>query len=187
MPATGSQTAPRVHPAALLGHFKLDGGGSWDGTWRLVPGTEIPQPQRGLLDHASDMTSTLDRFHGDRIDLEVLEHFREEDDLYRHVILRTRSDSRAVEHGAIRIDLGKLPPQVVEEVTAAREPLGAVIVRGGLPFVSCPQAFFRYQPGKIARAHLNLDENAVLYGRCNQLLTAPGGLVFAEIVEILPN
>ena len=40
---------------------------------RFVEAGRIPQAYRQLLDHSNDMTSTLQRFHGEEIRVHVLE------------------------------------------------------------------------------------------------------------------
>lgn len=154
--------------------------------FRFLRGDGLPDPYRSLLVHTRDMTPTLAAFHRSRLDLEV--HAQESNEIFlmRVVTLRAASTGAPVEYGAIAIQLGGLPPAVAEEVVAARKPFGDVIAEHGVVHRGAPVAYFAVPADeRIARA-LDQPPGAILHGRCNQLLDADG-IVFADIVEILPR
>src|SRR5687768_10738334 len=71
-----------------------------------VTGAEIPEPQRTLLVHDTDMTPTLEKFHSDEIHLRVIHSEEREGAYYREVVLLLEKNKAAVEFGAIKINLG---------------------------------------------------------------------------------
>lgn len=154
--------------------------------FRFLRGDEVPYPYRSLLVHTNDMTPTLAAFHHSRLYLEVHQHESNDAFVMRLVTLHAASSDAPVEYGAIAIQLGSLPPEVAAEVVAGRKPLGALLGEHGVEHRGSPVAYFSVPADeRIARA-LNQKPGEILYGRCNQLLDGDG-MVFADIVEILPR
>jgi hypothetical protein len=116
------------------------------------------------------MTSRLEAFHSDRIALEVLQVLTgETDSLLREVLLRRMRDGRAVEYGAIEIQLGAFPDPVRTEILEGRRPLGGLLNRH-----------------PVLCGLLHVRGNGFLYGRGNVLRRGDGALL-ARIVEVLPQ
>jgi len=150
----------------------------------VYPAT-IPQPQRQLLVHESDMTSTLEAFHGERLALDVLQQRVNHQFYARHIVLRTAQSGRPVEYGASRVCLGLLGERVRAEVLAARQPLGQVLNEHRLDYRACPGAFFKIHANDVMLQLFELDEPEWLFGRCGCLADSAGRSI-AEVVEILP-
>ena len=152
---------------------------------RFIEAACIPHAYRQLLDHSNDMTSTLQRFHGEEIRVHVLES-RQDDTCYeREVLLVTRDTRRTVEFGAIEILLALFPTGAQREIFRAEMPLGAILRSFRIEYKSKPRAFFEIESDDIMNAALTLSQTHTLYGRCNEI-TNTKGQVLAEIVEILP-
>ena len=75
---------------------------------RMVMPAAISEPQRSLLVHERDMTSTLSRFYGEPIKLRVLDCKLLGDHYRRHIVLETAQGGRPAEYGAIRVNLSLL-------------------------------------------------------------------------------
>lgn len=150
-----------------------------------IAGRPMPEPYRRLLVHDSDMTSTLERHHGERPRLEVLTKLRRGTGLYRKVLLRGTRRGQVMELGAIRIELDVLPSAARFAVLEGDRPLGGILGDHRVPFLSRPQSYFSLRPGVPLQRLLGLDDEIVLYGRKNFLLTRNED-VLAEVVEILP-
>src|SRR5690348_1927396 len=60
----------------------------------FVPPETIPQPQRSLLVHYSDMTSTLSRHYGEAIVLRPLDRLEGPQWYRRHIVLETAASRR---------------------------------------------------------------------------------------------
>jgi len=151
----------------------------------IVQGHELPQPYRRLLDHAQDMTSTLENFHGDKIHLKLLKKRLSEDCFFREVALILNNSGKVVEFGAIRIYLNRFAETPRQLIMEGRLPLGRIIQDHGVKFSSHPKAFLKVESDLFINGIFGLKNSTVLYGRQNRLID-PGNHPLAEIVEILP-
>ncbi len=152
----------------------------------FVEGGEVPYPYRSLLVHRNDMTPTLAAFHHSRLYLKVHQFESNDDFVMRLVSLHAVSSDKPVEYGAIAIQLGSLPDEVREKVVDGKQPLGGLLGEYQVVHSGSPQAYFSVPADDLIAGALHQKEGAVLYGRCNQLLDKEG-MVFADIVEILPR
>jgi hypothetical protein len=151
----------------------------------FVSAESLPQPQRALLAHASDMTSTLARYHGEPIGLKVLQRHQGPHWYRRHIVLETTASRRLVEYGAMRVSLPLLSEAARLDVLAAKMPLGAVLARHGLAYRHCPGGFFTIHSNRLIEQALGLSWPQWLFGRCNCMSDSVGRVV-AEVIEILP-
>jgi hypothetical protein len=151
----------------------------------LIPPHDVPEPQRTLLVHQGDMTSTLAKYHRDEIVLRELERHLSGRRLTRHIVLQSHRAGRPVEYGASRIHLAVLGEQVCRMVLAGHEPLGGILNTHGVKYTSCPGGFYRVRANELMQRTLQLDQPQWLYGRCNCLRDLTGQTI-AEVVEILP-
>ncbi len=151
----------------------------------VIEADAIPQPYRSLLAHDSDMTSTLERFHGGAVVLRPLETRRDRDAFLRRVLLVREADGRIVEFGAIRIVLERFDEAAQRQILESRQPLGAIIRDAGMACRCRPSGFFSIRPGAELRGLLGLDGAERLYGRRNVLMD-DGERTLAEVVEVLP-
>ena len=94
---------------------------------RFIEAAEMPDACRQLLDHSDDMTSTLQRFHGEEIRVHVLDSRRDDISYERQVLLVTRETRRTVEFGAIEILFPLFPAGAQREILRAEMPLGAIL------------------------------------------------------------
>lgn len=151
----------------------------------LVAAQEIPEPQRRLLVHHRDMTSTLGRHYRQPIVLRVLDRKLARDWYFRHIVLEAGTTRRAVEYGAIRIYLPLLSEAARIEVLSAHTPLGGILNAHHLAYRCCPGAYFKILSNAVINRSLQLQTSHWLYGRCN-CLTDNEGRSIADVVEILP-
>ena len=150
----------------------------------LLP-SQIPEPYRSLLVHESDMTGTLERYHGQSMSLHTIERVITPDRVVRHVELRGSEDKRTAEFGAIEISLDQFGAGPREEILESALPLGTILKKADMDFISRPVAYFRIKPGASVRHSFGVPADGWLYGRCNKLL-ALSGRTIADVVEILP-
>ncbi len=178
MPAPHPTLAAELAPwlkGSLLDGVEL----SW------LPGEQVPSPQRDLLVHDRDMTTSLGDFHADTIALTVLRSARDGDLYRREVTLDTASDGRPVEYGLIVMHLDTFPEEHARRVVEERTPLGTILNESGLPYLSHPQGFYTIPAEALAGVFPSSSGGAMLYGRYNTLSWADGR-VLARILEILP-
>ncbi len=161
--------------------------------WRMpafamqpLAGHALPEPDRRLLVHPNDMTSTLAAFHGSQLRLEVLQQ-RWLDDLYlREVFLRTQETDRIVEYGVIAIALEQFSTLQQTVITTGEMPLGGLLRRHQIPFESAPICYFSIETHLLEETHRVALNRPVCYGRFNHL-AKPTGEPLAWIMEILPG
>jgi len=102
--------------------------------FHAVAAGDVPQPFRQLLDHASHMTVAMERFYGGSVGVVVVAERAADGDAgdgrhwYEREILLRAGDGRIVQHGIVRIDLGRVPAHVAEQVRAGSTPLGRVLI-----------------------------------------------------------
>lgn len=152
----------------------------------FLNGDKLPDPDRSLLVHDSDMTSTLKRFHGSDLSLNVLNSESSDGYLIRMVVLERLDNGDPVEFGAIGIRLDKLQPPLREDVLVQKTPFGGLLEKHRVDYRSKPRGYFRLTADMRIADALSEREDAILYGRCNEL-TDPEGFAFADIVEVLPS
>lgn len=151
----------------------------------FIDGNTMPLPWRKLLVHTSDMTPTLRDHHGSAMSLEVVQAEMSDEYVMRQVVLHRATDNAPVEYGAIGIQLEGFPQQVKQLIREGKQPLGGILETEGIPHQSAPRAYFTIEADEHISELLLVHPCTLLYGRCNAL-THPGGIVFADIVEILP-
>jgi hypothetical protein len=152
----------------------------------FIDGDAMPLPYRDILVHSSDMTPTLRKYHGAAISLEVVQAEMSAEYVMRQVVLRRASDNAPVEYGAIGIQLEAFPKRVKELIREGKQPLGGILESEGFPHQSSPRAYFAIESDEHTGELLGVPPGTTLYGRSN-VLTHSGGIVFADIVEILPE
>lgn len=151
----------------------------------FLEGESVPPPWRQLLVHNEDMTPTLREFHLSEISLQVVQAEMSDEYVMRQVVLHRTSDGAPVEYGAIGIQLGGFPAKVKQLIREGNLPLGGILESEGVPHRSAPRAWFVIDADEHIGELLHVRPGTKLYGRCNAL-THPDGIVFADIVEILP-
>jgi hypothetical protein len=152
----------------------------------MVEPGDVPEPYHDLLVHEKDMTPTLTAHFGEEINLRVLQRELSGNHFRRHIVLEGAWSGRAVEYGAIRIDLDVLGEAARREVIECRTPLGAILGSHGIMHKSCPGGFFRILSNPLIDRALALKGPQWLYGRCNCLASGTRRTI-AEVVEILPS
>ncbi|MEM7622893.1 MAG: hypothetical protein AAF235_06780, partial [Planctomycetota bacterium] len=120
-----------------------------DGRIQPVAADELPEPARSLLVHDSDMTSTLEAFHGSKLRLQPLQSSTAGSVLVREVVLESESTGNGVEFGAIRISLDAFEPDARAAVEAAQLPLGAILESFGIGYTCHPDVYFEVQVSAI--------------------------------------
>lgn len=147
---------------------------------------ELPEPDRSLLVHPHDMTSSLRRHHGESIHIRALHRERRGDFYFREVVLVLDDSRRRVEFGAIRINLALFEAAAREVILENHLPLGHILLKYRVPFTSRPASFFSLRADDFISRALEMKPGTILYGRRNNLLN-PRRKILAEVVEILPR
>ena len=151
---------------------------------RKIAPDDIPHPYRGLLSHRSDMTQTLERHYGGRINIRALSTSHRGRWYMRRVLLVQEYSGRPVEMGAIRIALDVFSARVRAEILKGHLPLGRIMRDAALDYHSRPSAFFEITPNSDMMGVFWMREPRALYGRQTEVTI--GGTKFGDIVEVLP-
>jgi len=130
------------------------------------------------------MTSTLSRFHGGEVELEVFQEPSDEDCYVREVLLKV--GGKPVEYGLIRIYLENFPDEIRKEILEAGKPLGAILNESGLRYSSRPGGFLKISGETFCPDFFPSAGSKFLFGRYNTLLNEDQR-VLARIIEILPR
>jgi hypothetical protein len=148
-------------------------------------GADVPEPYRTLLVHDTDMTPTLEKFHGDEIHLRVIYSEKRDGAYYRESKLVLDKAPRVVEFGAIKINVHLFPTAAQRAILEEHMPLGTVLREFKIKHTSRPKAYLKINADEFVNEALGLTGEHVLYGRRNTLFD-PQQRPLAEIVEILP-
>ena len=150
-----------------------------------IDGQQLPEPYKTLLVHETDMTSTLEKYHDQKLRLHILRRRLEGEEYSRQVLLVTERDQKPVEFGAIKINLQHFSEEVRQQILEERRPLGAILYDEKIPYISRPIAFIQVTPDAIMKRVLGLGDNILLFGRRNVLMS-PSQRILADILEVLP-
>ena len=151
-----------------------------------IESQELPEPYKELLAHEGDMTSRLENAYRSSIRVNMLRSSNDGKNYYREVILQTSdSPSRAVEYGAIEIQLSHLPDFAKEEVIVGEKPLGGILNEGRIPYGCELRGFFKISPDSSIKEAFAMETPVELFGRSNRIKARSGDTI-AMIVEILP-
>ncbi len=151
-----------------------------------LAGEQVPEPYRSLLVHDTDMTPTLESFHGARIHLQILNRERRADFYFREVILRLDQSETAVEFGANKISLLLFPSKARQMILEERLPLGRILKECQVAHHTRPKAFFKVTADDLIGRVLGVAAGVDLYGR-RATISDPQQRPLSEIVEILPQ
>ena len=150
-----------------------------------LPEFALPEPNRQLLMHTRDMTSTLTTFHRSPLRVEILQQSKLGEAYLREVFLRTREAGRIVEYGVIAILLRQFTTPQQAAIQSGEAPLGGLLHHFEIPFTSAPVGFFSVSTAILPQPPLTEAGPARCYGRFNRL-SKPTGEPLAWIMEILP-
>jgi chorismate-pyruvate lyase len=171
-----------LHPLTLMRRAR--GLPSLD--YQTIEPTELPEPYRQLLAHEGDMTTRLENHHRTSIRVRRLRSSNDGKGYFREVILETDGPTvKAVEYGAIEIQLAQLSQVARDAVVAGKIPLGTILNQERISYSCSLRGFFRTSPDASIREAFGVELPDTLYGRSNQIVTRTNETI-ANIVEILP-
>jgi len=180
-PVSTAAAVPYVHP---LDDFYARAGLRLPKIERLS-GDKMPEPYRSLLVHGTDMTPTLEKYHGAEIHLRILGREVRGDFYFREVVLQLDGTDQPVEFGAIKISLALFPPRARQLILGERLPLGTILKVCEVNHSTVAKAFFQLESDELINRALGLRATAALYGRRANILDSQKRPL-SEIVEILP-
>jgi chorismate-pyruvate lyase len=172
----GDSTKPSLDVLVGLFFFDLAELGRFE---RVEPAA-VPEPFRGLLDHNSHMTVTVEKFHLSPVEVQVLETSVTRSQYARQILLARASDGKIVQWGIMRVSFSHLPDAVREEIERAETPLGRILIAHNVHRQVRLSALWRVEPGPALAKHLG---PATTYGRTAIIEVA--GEPAIELLEIV--
>jgi chorismate-pyruvate lyase len=131
----------------------------------FVPADEVPEPYRRLLVHEHHMTVTVEAFHGDLVNVRILQR-RHEDHVYaRKILLALQKSGKIVQFGIMRIHLNYCSPEVQAEIIGGKKPLGRILIEHDVLRRIEPTAYLRILPGPSLMKAFGLSKPQSTYGR----------------------
>jgi len=152
---------------------------------QIVQPENIPHPEDDLLVHHDHMTVVLERHHGHRVQVHVLEERLEGDYYRRKISLTTEGTDKVVELGVVRLNLKFMPEEVSREIREKKTPLGAILIKHKVHRRVKPRYFLRVQPGSAVLKLFGTDVSEPVYGRLGTIYCDKQPCI--ELLEIVLN
>jgi hypothetical protein len=146
----------------------------------MVPGHAVPPPYHELLVHKRHMTVTQEAYHGDRVDVRILDRLLNGNFYARKILLVLHGNGKVVQFGIPRIDLHYCSKAVREEILAGQTPLGRILIKHEVLRRIEPQRYYRVTPSGAMMNWFDLKEPHITYGRI--------GIIFCDekpAIEVL--
>jgi chorismate-pyruvate lyase len=148
-----------------------------------VPADAVPEPYHTLLVHQHHMTVTVEKHHGDLVDVRILACRRNGSSYARKIVLALQQSGRIVQFGIVRINLDYCSPEVRDEIVAGQTPLGRVLIEHNVLRRIELTAFLKIDAGPAQMAWFGQTGRATLYGRLGYIHCDEQPAV--ELLEIL--
>jgi hypothetical protein len=149
----------------------------------LVAPEDLPPPYDRLLVHEHHMTVTVEAYHGEPVDVEVLQEHRGREAYSRQSLLRLRASRRVVQFNLMRVHFRYCGEAVRREILAGGTPLGRVLINHNVLRHVMPTAFLRIVPTPAVAARFGLSEPRETYGRLALIVCDERPAV--EVLEIV--
>ena len=161
------------------------------GEFRSRMPSEVPEPERSLLDHRSHMTVAMERFHGTEVRLRVVACLAETPGpiagWYAREILLESLSGDVIQYGIVRIDLTTLDDTNARAIRAARQPLGRILIDAGVLRDVHSVSLLEVTPGPHLESLFHMNQTSStprhLYGRVADILLNDRAAV--ELLEIV--
>ena len=133
--------------------------------FEFVRADEVPPPYRELLVHDQHMTVTVEKHHGDSVDVRILARQHTGDSYARKILLTLHGNKKVVQFGIMKINLQYCGPEVRQEIIAGQTPLGRILIQHNVLRRIEPTAFLRVLPDPAMIKWFGLQATKQTYGR----------------------
>jgi chorismate-pyruvate lyase len=151
--------------------------------YEFVPADEMPAPYHALLVHEHHMTVTVEKHHGDLVNVRILARNQNNESYARKILLVLQGNGRVVQFGIMRIWLSYCSPAVRDEVVAGKTPLGRILIQHDVLRRIEPTAYLRAIPGPPMMAWFGLERQRPTYGRLARIHY--NGKPAVELLEVV--
>ena len=135
------------------------------GEFEQVESKAVPESYRRLLDHTNHMTVTVELYHGDQVDVEVLRSDIAGDHYRREILLRTHARQQVVQYGIVRLNMRYLSNEPRNEILAQRKPLGRVLIEHNVLREILLFDLLRVECGQVLATLFGVKVGTTTYGR----------------------
>jgi chorismate-pyruvate lyase len=135
------------------------------GSFEHVSSSEIRAPYAELLSHNRHMTVTVEAFHGDAVDVEVLRTLQRDSTYCREILLKTQQQKTIVQHGIVRLHLHLIAESPRQEILAEQKPLGRVLIEHDVLREVELLELWRVGCGPVLSKAFGVPESSVTFGR----------------------
>lgn len=125
----------------------------------------LPKPFGLLLAHDRHMTVTVESFHSDSVDVDVLRSHREAEHYSREILLRTHQRGKVVQYGIVRLRLHRIADEPRREILEERKPLGRVLIEHQVLREVELLHLWQVHCGQALSRLFDVSQDAVTYGR----------------------
>ncbi|HYV37499.1 MAG TPA: hypothetical protein VE988_17470 [Gemmataceae bacterium] len=167
----------------VRGLFALFPPSSFMARFEIVPAEQVPPPYHELLVHEHHMTVTVEKHHGEKVDVKILERLKGDKAYARKILLVTQNSKRVVQFGLVRIHLDYCSQEVRDEILAGNTPLGRILINHNVLRRIEPTNYLRIIPGPAMMEWFALPEPRPTYGR--QAVIHCDGKPAIELLEIV--
>ena len=124
-----------------------------------------PEPYKQMLAHEHHMTVTMERYHGSKVEVRVIDR-KELDGMYcRKILLLKEGTEDVVQFGIVRFNFEYVTEAVREEIVSEQIPLGRVLINHNVLRHVDLGAILRIEAGPGLTNYFDMQENDVTYGR----------------------
>lgn len=153
------------------------------GRFEEVSAQDTPAPFHQLLAHNEHMTVTVEKFHGCKVDVKVLEKRIDGPYYSRKILLTRQNDGKVVQYGIVRLNCDFLEDAPAQEIKSERTPLGRVLIEHNVLREVQLSCLWHVQPAEELRTLLGLAEGETVHGRT--ALIYCNGEPAVELLEIV--
>jgi chorismate-pyruvate lyase len=148
-----------------------------------IPPEQIPEPYHRLLVHTHHMTVTVERYYGDKVNVNVLQVRRNGDEYVRKILLTLQGSGKVVQFGVPRVNLALLSQKVRDEIVAGDTPLGRVLIKNHVLRRIVPVTYIAVTLGNGLAGPFGVPLGTCTYGRTGVIFTDDKPAI--EVLEIL--
>ncbi|HZN36709.1 MAG TPA: hypothetical protein VFB80_22925 [Pirellulaceae bacterium] len=153
------------------------------GAFEEVLAEQLPQPYRTLLAHHEHMTVAVEKYHSEKVEVEVIAARRTGDYYCRKIVLHLQSDAKTVLFGIPRLNLRLLDDDVRREILSENKPLGRVLIDHNVLREVQLASLYRVTAGPDLCRMFGLAEPLPTYGRTAFIYC--DGYPAVELLEIV--
>lgn len=153
------------------------------GVFQWQPASQCPAAYQRLLNHSAHMTVTVEQYHGQSVNVQVLDQLTVDQTYHRKILLRRSTDDQVVQFGIVSVNLDCLAEKVCEQIMAGTTPLGRILIQHQVMREVQLCGLWRIQCGPELSDLFDLPHGAVTYGRTARILVkGHSGIELLEIV-----